>query len=92
MWEWRMRGINENVPIQDTFCSGIGAIEKLEGGNLRFYLYVSQQSDNGEATERMLVAKIIAPASAVPDAILKMIATIGASATKMIPMVPELVH
>jgi len=86
-----MRGINENVPIQDTFCSGIGAIEKLEGGNLRFYLYVSQQSDNGEA-ERVLVARIVAPASSVPDAIMKMIAAMGAGATKTIPMIPELVH
>lgn len=87
-----MRGINENVPIQDIFCSGIGAIEKLEGGNLRFYLYVSQQSDNGEATERVLVAKIVAPASCVPDTVMKMIAAIGIGAGKMMPMIAELVH
>ena len=87
-----MRGINETVPIQDTFCSGIGAIEKLEGGNLRFYLYVSQQSDSGEATERVLVAKIVASAASVPDAVMKMIMAIGAGTTKTIPMVPELVH
>jgi len=86
-----MRGINENVPIQDTFCSGLGAIERLEGGNLRFYFYVSQQGDNGEK-ERVLIAKLVAPSSAVPDAVLQMFAAIGNAAVKMIPMVADLVH
>lgn len=86
-----MRGINENVPIIDTYCSGLGAIEHLPGGDLRFYLYVSQCTDNGER-ERVLVAKIIAPASAVPDAVLKMIAAMGEKAVSMIPMVAEMLH
>lgn len=87
-----MRGINEIVPIQDTFCSGLGAIERLEGGNLRLYLYVSQAGDDGTATEKILVAKIVAPACAVPDAVLQMIAAVGEHAVRMIPMVADLLH
>jgi hypothetical protein len=87
-----MRGINENAAIQDIFCSGLGAIERIEGNCFRFYLYVSQMRDDANAQEKVLVAKIILPASAVPDAVLKTITAIGDPATKTIPMVPELTH
>ena len=87
-----MRGLNENVPIQDIFCSGLGAIEKIEGNCFRFYLYVSQVVDDGDAKEKIVVAKIIAPASAIPDAVLQMIAAIGDRAVSMIPMVADLLH
>lgn len=87
-----MRELHENIPIQDIFCSGLGAIERLEGGCLRFYLYVSQVTDEG-GQEKLVVAKFVAPASAVPDAVLQMIAAIGdKSAPKMIPMVADMVH
>lgn len=87
-----MRGINENTPIPDTFCSGIGAIEHLEGNNLRFYLYVSQDSDDGGTKERVLVAKIVAHASVVPDAVLQMMAAIGNRVLKVVPLIDDLVH
>jgi hypothetical protein len=87
----KMRGMNENVVIQDIFCSGLGAIEKLEGNCFRFYLYVSQASDDG-GQEKLVVAKFIAPASAVPDAVLQMIAAMGDRAVKMIPMIADMVH
>lgn len=87
-----MRGLSEIVPIQDVFCSGLGAIERIGGDCLRFYLYVSQSSDDGGAQEKILVAKFILPASAVPDAVLQTIAVIGDGASKIIPMVADLVH
>lgn len=86
-----MRGLHENVPIQDVFCSGLGAIERIEGNCLRFYLYVSQTDDEG-GQEKLVVAKIVAPAAAVPDAILQMIAAIGDRAVKLVPMVADLLH
>lgn len=86
-----MRGLNETIPIQDIFVSGLGAIERLEGNCLRFHLYVTQAADDG-APEKIVIAKIVAPACAVPDAILQMIAAIGDKAAQMIPMVGELMH
>jgi hypothetical protein len=90
--EFIMRGLIEPIPVQDIFVSGIGAIEKIGGGNLRFYLYVEQQSDDGTQSEKILVAKIVAPASAVPDAIMKMVGVIGAKEPPIIPLVTDLVH
>jgi hypothetical protein len=87
-----MRGLNEIVPIPDIFCSGLGAIERIGGDCFRFYLYVAQMSDDANAQEKILVAKIILPASAVPDAVLKTIAAIGDGASEIIPMVAELVN
>jgi hypothetical protein len=80
-----MRGLNENVPIQDTFCSGIGAIEPLEGGMLRFWLYVLQTPADGGDPEKVVVAKIVVPKSAVSDAILQMVASISDCEGVLIP-------
>lgn len=87
-----MRGINENIAIGDVFVSGLGGIERIGGNCLRFYLYVNQVADSGEGQERVLVAKIVAPASAMPDAVLQMIAAIGDGAVKMVPMVADMLH
>jgi hypothetical protein len=88
----KMNGLSEIVPVQDIFCSGLGAIEKLEGGNFRIYLYVTQGGDVGQPREKILVAKIIAPASAIPDAVFQMIAAISGRTAGMIPVATELVH
>lgn len=72
-----MRGLLEVVPVQDITCSGIGAIEQLEGGNLRFWFYVSQANDEGGAVkDRIVVAKIVAHRSVVPDVILQTISAV----------------
>jgi len=42
-----MRGLNENVSVPDIFCSGLGAVERLEGNCLRLYFYVSQAPEDG---------------------------------------------
>lgn len=86
-----MRGLYEAVPIQDIFISGLGAIERLEGGCLRFWLYVTQTSDDG-TPERVVTARIIAPVSSVPDAIMQMIAAVDDRATTLAPLVADLLN
>jgi hypothetical protein len=87
-----MRGLQEIVPIQDTLCSGIGAIEKLEGDLFRFWMYVTQASEETGAREKVLVAKIVISKAAIPDAILQTIAAITDHETIAAPTVPEMVH
>jgi hypothetical protein len=87
-----MRGLTETVPIQDIFASGLGAIERLEGNCFRFHLYVSQEIDEGRR-EKVVVARIVVPASAIPDAILQMIDAIGdRAASMMVPLLGEMTH
>jgi hypothetical protein len=84
--------MSENLPVQDIFCSGLGAIERLEGNCLRLYFYASQANYDGTASERQVVAKLIVPASAVPDAVWKMISAVCDDAAHIIPPVPELMQ
>lgn len=75
----------EPVPAPEIFCSGLGGIEDIGGGCLRFYLYVMQQPVETEGPpQKVIVAKVIAPASAVPDAVGKMLSAIGHQATTAI--------
>jgi hypothetical protein len=67
-----MRGLIENGLVQDVFCSGLGAVEILEGNCLRLYFYASQ-AINSEKQEKLVVARLIVPTSAVPDTVLRMI-------------------
>jgi hypothetical protein len=87
-----MRGLQEVVPIQDTLCSGIGAIEKLEGDLFRFWMYVTQASEDSGTREKVLVAKIVISKAAIPDAILQTIAAITDCETIAAPIVPEMCH
>lgn len=88
-----MRGLQEIVPIQDTLCSGIGAIEKLEGDLFRFWMYVTQTGEEANgAREKVLVAKIVMAKATIPDAILQTIAAVTDRETIAAPMVAELVH
>jgi hypothetical protein len=47
----------EPFAVIDTFVSGVGRIEKLKGGNVRFTFYVESQHDG--VTEWVVVAKIV---------------------------------
>lgn len=85
-----MRDLHEIVPIQDVFCSGLGAVERLDGDMLRFWLYVLQTPEDGGPKEKVVVAKIIAPASAVPDAVLKMVGAISDRAKNLMPLVGDM--
>jgi hypothetical protein len=87
-----MRGLTEIVPIQDIFASGLGAIERLEGNCFRFHLYVSQEIDGDGRRQKVVVAKIVVPASAIPDAILQMIEAIGDRGASIVPLLGEMLH
>lgn len=86
-----MRGLQEIIPIQDVFCSGLGAIEQLDGNMFRFWLYVTQTSEDG-TPEKVVVAKLVAPASAVPDSILQLVASISDRTARLIPLVADLMN
>jgi hypothetical protein len=87
-----MRGLQEVVPVQDTVCSGLGAIERLGGGLYRFWFYIEQTDDDGHI-DKIVVSKLIVPSSAIPDGILKTIAAISTAGT-VVPLasIPELSH
>jgi hypothetical protein len=87
-----MRGLNENVPVQDVFCSGLGAIERLEGNCVRLYFYVSQVNFDNTATEKQVVAKLIVPISALPEAVLMMLNAASTEGMPTVPLVPEMIH
>lgn len=49
----------ELTPIPDVFCSGVGKIERMNGGWARLYLYAV------EAGRQVVVAKLILPITAL---------------------------
>lgn len=61
--------IEEPVPIQDIFCSGVSKVERLANGNLRIWFYVNQAAGGAGRQESLIVAKIIIPAAVMPDVI-----------------------
>ncbi|QPF81634.1 hypothetical protein IC762_17560 [Bradyrhizobium genosp. L] len=71
-----MRGLQETVPIQDIICSNLGAIERLGGNLYRFWFVIDEMNDSGE-TEKKVVAKLVFPASNIPDAVLATIAALN---------------
>lgn len=79
-------GLIEPVPAPEIFCSGLGGIEDIGGGCLRFYLYVLQQPVEFPdcAPQKVIVAKVIAPAAAVPDAVQQMVRAISAKAASVV--------
>lgn len=68
-----MRGLTETIAVTDVFCCGIAAIENLDGNCLRLHYYVTQSADDSSVREKVVVAKLIMPMSALAEAILKMI-------------------
>jgi len=81
-------GLIEPYPVQDIFCSGMGKVEDIGGGCMRFYLYATQLNDDG-VEEYVVVAKLIAPSAAVPDAIKQLIA---AATAKVVSLVGGTAH
>jgi hypothetical protein len=62
----------------DVFVAGLERIESAGGGCLRFVLYVEGAAGPDGALQRLPApVNVIAPLSAVPDAIGKMLAAIG---------------
>lgn len=85
-----MRGLQEVVPIQDTLVTGIGAIEYLEGDLVRFWLYVSQEAEDGDEPEKVVVAKIVGSAGGLPAVLRQIVAAISPSALSMVPIFTSL--
>jgi hypothetical protein len=83
-----MRGLSEVVPIIDTICSGLAAVERLDGNLLRFWLYVQQTNDEG-SQEKIVVSKIVVPATAVPDAVMRMLGALDPEA-RIVPLVNDI--
>lgn len=61
--------VEEPVPVQDIFCSGVSKVENLGNGNLRVWCYVNQAAAGEGAAESLIVAKIVLPAAAMGAAI-----------------------
>jgi hypothetical protein len=80
-----MRGLNEIVPVQDTVCSGLGAIERIGGGMYRFWFYIEQTDDDGQV-EKIVVSKLVAPASAVPPAVLQIYGALNKFGTSVLQL------
>lgn len=66
--------LTEPAVVQDVFASGLAEIQDAGGGCVRFVLYSIHTCVDGKA-ERVVVAKIVMPACAVPEAVM---ITIGA--------------
>lgn len=78
----------EPVPIQDVFFSDLGAVEEIEGGCLRFYLYVNQVPIGTEGEpEKIVVAKLVTPASMNAVLCCKIMASLGIAAAKVRRMI-----
>lgn len=75
--------------VPETFTSGLSHVELIGGGCARFVLYSNQS--NGEAVDRLVVARIVMPLEAVPDAIRKALAAasheiVAGALQRMIPL------
>ena len=82
----------EPVAVPDTFCSGIGAVEYLVDC-LRLYFYVTQTAPGSNGPqEKVVVAKLIFPASVVPAEVLTMLAAAGVEIVRAAPLVEGALH
>lgn len=55
-------GLSEPFVVADVYCNGLAEVEYVGGGNFRFVFYAMMHG------ERVAVAKLVAPAEAVPEA------------------------
>ena len=69
--------VEEPVPVQDIFCSGVSKVENIGNGNLRVWCYVNQAAAGQGHAESLIVAKIVIPAAAMSAAILQAQAALG---------------
>ena len=67
----------EPMHLPDIFVSGLGEVEDLGGGCFRFIFYAKRTIAGREET--VVVAKLVAPANAVPPAILLAAKAVGLS-------------
>lgn len=60
----------EPIAVTDIFASGLGRVETLAGGNMRFTFFVEQMNTFDGGRERAVVLKLIMTTDAVRDAVL----------------------
>jgi hypothetical protein len=58
----------EPIAVLDCYADGLGAVEFLRGGNVRFVMYVEGTTEEGEAVG-VIVQKTVMSAQSVPDAL-----------------------
>lgn len=73
----------EPVPVMDIFVSGLGEVEDLGGGCFRFTFFAKRHI--GDSEELVAVAKLVAPAEAVPPALLLAARAVGFSIVGSLP-------
>lgn len=59
--------LTEPYAVADIFVCGLGRVEMLKGGNVRFTHFAEQMLDDG-TVERIVVARIVMPVEAVAEA------------------------
>lgn len=67
-WIIAPSGLIEPVPAPEIFIDGIGAIEAMPGGNLRYYLIQKQLPIESAAADpqKIVVVKVVGPLVNVP--------------------------
>lgn len=60
----------EKRHVRDDIASGLGRVDLIGGGLARFVLYVENRLEDG-TIEYEVIAKIVLPIDAVPDALMK---------------------
>lgn len=61
----------ELYAVPDTYCSGLGSVEQLPGGDVRLTFQVDKRDLDGSRIN-VVVDNIVMPASNIADAILKL--------------------
>lgn len=65
--------LTEPFVVADVYCNGLAEVEYVGGGNFRFVFFCLMHG------ERVAVAKLVAPAEAVPPAVLMAAKAVGFS-------------
>lgn len=82
----------EPIAILDCYADGLGAVQLMKGGNVRFVLYVEHVNDSGEV-EGVIVQKTVMHVEAVPEAMHLSWAALGAAFLRnVVDMLPTRVH
>lgn len=66
----------EPIAVADIFASGLGRVETLTGGNMRFTFFVEQVAPLGGEKEWIAVERLVLPTDAVRDAVLSILAAL----------------
>lgn len=81
----------EPIAVPDVFVSGLSHIEMIGGGCVRFVCYSIRLHEDGTEGTPVIVAKIVMPLDALPDAISKAMGTLtSVTISKVTKLLPHL--